>query len=322
MIDSERGGFLDLCHFVTSRQRRSVAPLIGAALSVALGGCSPQSAPPPVEDSLTSGRIQVDCAPEAWDVIRRQQAGFQRLYPEARLDVRGSLSRDAIQALFSARSDLAVITRELEPEERSAAVRGGLELEGFRFARDAVVAIVNESNAVENLTLEQLRAIYAGRLTDWSQAGGARGALTPVLQPVESDVTAFFAQEVMHDDPIAARVMTADGDSAVVEYVRSHPEAIGFVTLGWSERGARALRLATVAGLPYWKPDLEAVYKGDYPLTRYFNFYVRTEGPRVAHGFITFATSRDGQQVVRDCGLVPTSVPVRFVRRSPMMSTH
>jgi len=64
------------------------------------------------------------------------------------------------------------------------------------------------------------------------------------------------------------------------------------------------------------------VYKGEYPLTRYFNVYVRDRGPRVGHGFITFITSLDGQRLVRDAGLVPTSVPVRFVRRSPMLSTH
>ena len=72
----------------------------------------------------------------------------------------------------------------------------------------------------------------------------------------------------------------------------------------------------------YLLPDPEAVYKGSYPLTRFFNLYVRSKGRRLANGFITFVTSRDGQALVHDSGLVPTSVPVRFVRRSPMLSTH
>lgn len=321
MIDRKDGAFLNFPHFVSLGGRRSNGAAL-LALVVCLGGCTPHSASSPPEDSLTSGRIRVDCAPEAWGVVLRQQASFQRLYPEARLDLQQSPSRDAVQSLFEARCDLAVITRELQPEERSAALRGGLELEGFRFARDAVVAIVNESNTVENMTIEQLRAVYGGRATDWAAFGGARRRVTPVLQPPTSDVTAFFAQEVMRDEPFGGKMEYASGDSAVVAYVRGHADAIGFVTLGGLGPGVRALRLATIAGLPYWKPDLEAVYKGDYPLTRYFNFYVRTDGPRVAHGFITYATSRDGQQEVRDSGLVPTSVPVRFVRRSPMMSTH
>jgi hypothetical protein len=82
------------------------------------------------------------------------------------------------------------------------------------------------------------------------------------------------------------------------------------------------LRVSSLQGLPYWKPDLEAVYKGEYPLTRFFNYYVRAERPPLANGLITFGTSYDGQRLVRDGGLVPTAVPVRFVRRSPLLSGH
>jgi ABC-type phosphate transport system substrate-binding protein len=57
-------------------------------------------------------------------------------------------------------------------------------------------------------------------------------------------------------------------------------------------------------------------------LTRFYNFYMRPRGPKAAAGFITFVTSMDGQAIVHEAGLVPTAVPVRFVRRSPMLGTH
>ena len=63
--------------------------------------------------------------------------------------MRTGTSREAVRALFAAECDLAVITRELDVEERAAAVRGRLELEGYRFARDAVVPIVHPSNPVQ-----------------------------------------------------------------------------------------------------------------------------------------------------------------------------
>jgi ABC-type phosphate transport system substrate-binding protein len=126
----------------------------------------------------------------------------------------------------------------------------------------------------------------------------------------------------MGDRPIEARVLTEVSDSAVVERVTRTPDGIGYVTLAWAMRGARALRLSTMAGLPYWAPDAEAVYRGQYPLTRFFNFYVRPSGRKLANGVITFVTSRDGQALVKEAGLVPTAVPVRFVRRSPMLGSH
>jgi ABC-type phosphate transport system substrate-binding protein len=117
-------------------------------------------------------------------------------------------------------------------------------------------------------------------------------------------------------------VVYETSDSGVVDFVRSHPRAIGFVSMAWADRGAKALRLASLKGLGYWRPDPEAVYRGDYPLSRHMNLYARPRGPALANGLITFVTSRDGQTLVHQGGLVPTAVPVRFVRRSPMIGSH
>jgi hypothetical protein len=97
-------------------------------------------------------------------------------------------------------------------------------------------------------------------------------------------------------------------------------ESVHFPETGPST--ARRRFISSLSGLPYWKPDLEAVYQGDYPLTRALSFYVRANGPRVAHGLITYVTSSDGQRIVHEAGLLPTSVPVRFVRRSPLKGAH
>jgi ABC-type phosphate transport system substrate-binding protein len=92
--------------------------------------------------------------------------------------------------------------------------------------------------------------------------------------------------------------------------------------MAWADRGARALQLSALTGLRYWQPDAERVYTGDYPLTRYCNVYVRSGGPRLANGLVTFISSMAGQKLVHEAGLVPTAVPVRFTRRSPLLGTH
>ena len=287
-----------------------------------LGGCSPQPRSGPVEDSLTSGRITVVSAPEAIGLIARERDAFQALYPRASITIRPGTSREAVRALFAAECDLAVITRELAQEEREAAIRGQLELGGYRFALDALLVVVHVSNPVENLSVPQLRAVYAGEVGTWSALAGRGGPIRPVAQPATCDVTDFFVQQVMGGEPIRARVYTEDSDSGVVARVMQDPDAIGYVTLSEADRGAKVLNVASLTGLPYRKPDLESVYRGQYPMTRSFNFYERASGPRLAAGFITFVTSRDGQQLVHERGLVPTTVPVRFVRRSPMLGSH
>lgn len=259
---------------------------------------------------------------EAADALTRMRDVFVGLYPDATVGLRTASSRAAVESLFAARSDLAVITRELKPEERSSALRGGLELEGYRFARDALVIVVHPENPVHNLALDDLRRIYSGEIADWSRLGGERAAIVPVVRPLESDITQFFAQEVMGEVPMQARAVVASSDSVVVARVSREPRAIGYISMAWTDRGARALDLSPLRGMPYVKPDPESVYKGQYPLTRFFNLYVRPDGPRLANGFVTFVTSREGQAIVHQAGLVPTSVPVRFVRRSPMLGSH
>ncbi len=321
MIDKAQSGFLDSWGFgVRNPQSRVFLPLLAVVLGV--GGCSPQSKPAPVEDSVTSGRISAVSATEAFDLIARERSTFQTLYPQASIELRRGSSRDAVAALFANQADLAVITRELLPEERRAAQQGGLELEGYRFARDAVVMIVHPSNPIENIALDQVRRIYRGEATTWQEVGGGSGRIEPVYQAGGSDVTAFFTESALMGEPFTGRAFYVPSDSATVAEVARNPQALGYVTLAGIKRGVKVLRLASLTGLPYWKPDLEAVYQGEYPLTRFFSLYVRTQGPRAASGFITYVTSRDGQRLVHEAGLVPTAVPVRFVRRSPMLGTH
>jgi phosphate transport system substrate-binding protein len=255
-------------------------------------------------------------------MMARERDAFQSLYPQASIEIQSGSSRDAIGRLFGGTADLAVITRELAPEERAAALRGRLELEGYRFARDALLAIVHPSNRVENLTLADLQNIYLGRAVRWSEFGGDESRIVPVVQPQESDVTQFFVQQVMSGGAIQARSVEAASDSEVVAEVAVRPGAIGYITLGSGSEQVKALRLASLRGLPYRDADLERVYRGEYPLTRFFNLFVRAASRPVANGFITYVTSIDGQKLVQDSGYVPTAVPVRFVRRSPMQGTH
>jgi phosphate transport system substrate-binding protein len=306
----------------SGRRIPSQALLRWMLAAVCVGGCAPRSGPGRVEDSLTSGRILVVCSADARDLIARERDAFRALYPQADVELREGTSRQAVGALFAAQCDLAVLTRELLPEERAAATRGKLELEGYTVARDAVLAIVNPANPVENITVQELRAVYRGEVTRWSELGGPDRPIHVVIQPPASDITAFFVEAVMSGEPVAAASIYETADSTVAARVRSDRDAIGYVTLACPATGCRPLRVAALPGMRYWTPDLEAVHNGNYPLTRAVYNYVRAGGHPLANGFITYITSRDGQQIVHEAGLVPTSVPVRFVRRSPMQSSH
>ena len=240
-VDRRRAGFLHWYIFgvqATGRMSLPRAALRWFLVVACLGGCSPRSGHGRVEDSLTSGRILIVCSPDAQGLVARARDAFEALYPQAEVALRAGTSREAVSALFAAECDLAVITRELLPEERAAAARGGLELEGYQVARDAVVAVVNPANPVENVALQELRAIYRGEIARWSDLGGESRPVRAVIQPPESDITAYFVETVMAGEPITASSIYADGDSAVLARVKDDRDAVGYVTLGGFRREA------------------------------------------------------------------------------------
>ena len=243
-----------------------------AAAALTLSGCAPQSKVPPKRDDVTSGHITIVSSPEALGEVEGCTREFQRLYPDAHITVTAGSSRNAVAALFGARADMAVITREIVPEERRAAVDGRLEIESFRFARDAAVMIVNAANPLDQITIDDVRRIYHGEVTRWDELGGRAGAIEPVIQPVDADLTEFFVEEVLAGGAVSARSLGGTDDADVVRTVLSHPGAIGYVTMAGANAAAgqsvKPLKLAALKGLPYYAPDLEMVHDGKYPVTR------------------------------------------------------
>jgi ABC-type phosphate transport system, periplasmic component len=253
LIDKAVRGFIDYSRFGgrEGHARKGTWLLVALLLAAAAPwGCAPRQRPEAVEDSLTSGRITIVCAPEAHRVLVRERDAFQALYPQASIEIKVGTSREAVSALFAAACDVAAITREISPEERAAATQGGLELEGFRFARDALVFIVNTANPVENVAMPQLRDIYQGGIRSWSQLSGDGVPIRPVIQPVESDVTAYFGEQVMGGEAISAPVATEGSDSAVVARVVRERGALGYVGLAWAGPARRRSASRRCAACP------------------------------------------------------------------------
>lgn len=320
-----RSSYIHLRHFVVWATGQ-VSPPPGWSLVLfvllVLPGCSSKDSPRKVEDSPDSGRITIVAAPELHKLMVKEVESFMGLYPNATIEIRTGRSREAVGELFGGRADLIAVARDLEAEERSVAVQGGIELDGYRFARDGICMIVNEASRIENLAVEEIRRIYRGEVTQWDPLGGD-GGVVPVVQPLESDPARAFVQQVLEERAITTPCQTVAGDSAAVAFVARTPGAIAYVSLAAvNAEGVRVLNVSPVIGMPFRAPNAESVYQGAYPLTRYCNLYVRTKGAPLAGGFVTYVTSRPGQLFVHESGLVPTAVPVRFVRRSPLISTH
>ena len=297
------------------------APVLAALLAA---GCARHDTSRPVEDTETSGRISIAAAPDVHVLASAEIAGFRATFAQATLELRPpESSGQVISALLGGRTDVAMAGRDLEEEERDMARRGGIEVDGHRIALDAMCVVVSDRNPVRNVTVGELRRIWLAELTDWAGLGGRDGRILPVLPELSSDLARAFVQRVMAGQAMRAPAFVESSDSDVVARVRTLPGAIGVVPLALAGApGVRALHVAPLEGMEYVDPDMESVHDGTYPLIRFVSLYIRTHGPRLAGGFVTFAASGPGQQLVLASGRVPAAVPLRFVRRSPLLSSH
>jgi phosphate transport system substrate-binding protein len=272
--------------------------------------------------SLTRGEIVVSVEPAVSNIVERSARAFEVLYPESRIRIRVAGTREAASELFRGEADLAVVGRDPLDEEREAATRAEVRMESMRWARDAVAIVVHPDNPVRQISFDDLQEIYTGKLISWSAVGGSKNRIIPVMQPPEASISLFFADRILAGDVVTAPVRLVDGDSAAAAAVAGDRNAIAFVSLPFSERGVRPLRVARLKGMPYVELDAQTVYEDRYPLTRFYNVFMRRPGAPLADGFTTYLCSVDGQREVRDAGWVPATVPVRFTNRTPTRSSR
>lgn len=321
---------IDLRHFVfrgPGRFRLVLAPGLGVLLlaaSLCSGGCARPETSRPVEDTETSGRISIAASSDLHELVAGEAEAFRSQYPQAVLDLgEPRPSGQVVAELLAGRVDVAVVGRDLEQEERDMARKGGIEIEGHRVAQDGLCIVVQAANPVRNVTVGELRRIWSSEVREWSALGGPSQRIVPVLPPLHADLARAFAQAVMAGEPMKAATLMEVSDSAVAARVARTPGAIGVVPLRLATaEGLRALGVSPLEGMPYVEPDMESVHDGRYPLHHFVHVYVRTQRPRLAGGFVTYVASQPGQERVLASGRLPTSVPLRFVRRSPMLGSH
>ena len=214
---------------------------------------------------------------------------FNKQNPGIRVDVQGGGSTAGIQAVSSGLADIGSCSRTLKPEET-----------GFTtttIARDGIAVIVHPTSKVSALTREQIRSIFMGSITRWSDVGGADKAIRVITREEGSGTREAFTHLVMRDARIAATALTQESNGAVRELVKNDPDAIGYMSLGLVQ-GVKDVQVDGVA------PTVAEVVAGRYPLVRPFLFIVKGTPSEAAEKFIDFVLSAPAQQKLEEKGLV------------------
>lgn len=200
----------------------------------------------------------------------------------------------------------ALAPSKLQAED---AEKAGIEYELTPFCMDAFVFFVNADNPVENLTTEQIRGIYSGRITDWKEVGAPSGTKIIPYQRWQGSASQEMFEKFMGDTPIMPPPkedeVVGEGQiiTATANY-RNYKAALGFSFRHSAEEMLRnkQIKLLSIDGVA---PTIENIRDGSYPLVA--TAYMVTARPRSANvqKIVDFMLSPEGQKLVEDTGYVP-----------------
>lgn len=163
--------------------------------------------------------------------------------------------------------------------------------------QDAIVMVAHADTRVFRPTLEQIHAIYRGRITRWSEIGGADMPVSVISREHGAGTRAEFERQVMGQTPTTANAIVAPSSDAMLQAVRATPGSIGYVSMGFLRmKGASGLNILAVEGV---MPTPETVFDSTYPL-RSTLFVVGLEEPQASYrAFIGWMQSPAGQTIIR-----------------------
>jgi phosphate transport system substrate-binding protein len=188
-------------------------------------------------------------------------------------------------------------------------------------ALDGIAVIVNPANSVERLSIQQLRAIYTGRIRSWNQVGGPDAPIELYGRNQKSGTGEMFAQMVVGKDAQGHALPTLvapdhqiEDSSAIVDAVMQSPNAIGYVSSPLI-RSAKALAISDGSNAALSPSEL-AIVTEDYPIGRRLYLYAPGDASDLAQAFIRYAVNSRGQAVVTEAhyvALTPKSFAIHDV---------
>lgn len=284
--------------------RRSFLTVCGAAAAAAAltacGGAASSASSTVVSAAQSaagtlSGNVATGGSTSMKNVIAALTEGFAEVEPGVTVSYDPTGSGAGITGATDKTLDIGLSSRALKEDEKSA-------VDGTTVALDGIAIIVNKDSKVTDLTVEQLKKMFTGEITNWKEVGGEDGEIVLVGREAGSGTRDGFESIVdVKDSCKYAQELTATG--AVISAVEANPLAIGYASLS---AVGDTVAMVTVEGVACSE---DTVKDSSYQIQRPFVFVTNKSVAlsAQAQAFVDFATSKDAADLIRAAGAVPVN---------------
>ena len=287
---------------ITRRSFLTVCGAVAAAAALtACGGSASSSASTAAGSTASStaaalsGNVAAGGSTSMKNVIAALTEGLAEVEPGVTISYDPTGSGAGITGAADKTLDIGLSSRALKDDEKA-------DVDGTTIALDCIAIIVNNASKVEDLTVDQLKQMFTGEITNWKDVGGDDGEIVLIGREAGSGTRDGFESIVdVKDSCKYAQELTATG--AVISAVEANPLAIGYASLS---AVGDTVKMVTVGGV---ECSEETVKDGSYEVQRPFVFVTNKSVTlsEQAQAFFDFATSADAADLIRTAGAVPVN---------------
>ena len=268
-------------------KKRLVVLLCGAVIiSGLVVGCGSGSAEGDTAKITISGSTSVGPTMEVLAEVYEKDN-------DVNIEVQQVGSSAGIKNTIDGTSDLGMSSRDLKDEETK-------EVDGTQIAIDGIAVITNTANKVTNLTSEQVKDIFTGKITNWKDVGGEDAQIVVVSREDGSGTRDGF-QDILgfESDELTKDAQICDGSGNVKSTVEGNENAIAYISFGYLGDTLNDVKIDGV------EPTDANVVDGKYPISRPFIVVNKKDGlSDVAKAFVDFIMSEEGQNIVAEEGFI------------------
>jgi phosphate transport system substrate-binding protein len=294
-----------------------------------------------IKSKATTGEMTIGVDENLETVAGILTKDFTRLNPEAKITPVIKPTKNVITDLLNKETKLIIIAGDMSEDDKKFVKDYKIELQRYELAVDGIAFIINPGNPAIRLTSADLKKIFTGEITKWSQIKAqdeeqnknvvaklkdANDIIKVYIQRPNSNSYQYVKDSVLDGKDFFDKVAICSTSVQMLDIVRENKNAIGFVNMGWLSKGNQDVMDTTIQAIrvsKIWKNGKQEdyaqfhqglIYNKQYPYTRKIILYSTDIGIQLTTGFISFLLHNDGQKIFLDNGFVPITQPVRTVQ--------
>lgn len=250
--------------------------------------------------ALAAEEIVINGSTTVLPVMQKVAENYMAIHTGTVLAISGGGSGNGIKALTDGLCQIAMSSRDMKANEMELANSKGIRPVRIPVAVDALLPIVHPSSNISALSMEQLRGIYSGKITNWKEVGGVDKRIVIISRDTSSGTYETWDERVMDKAKVSPAALLQASNGAVVQAVSKNPNAIGYIGFGYTDKSVKGLDIGNV------KATAETALSKEWPIARELYIFTNGEPAGEIKGLVDYMLDpQKGQKAVAEIGFIP-----------------